>query len=34
MKQKIKDLNWYQKGILLLLLVLMAVFAVIYHASI
>ena len=34
MKQKIKDLNWYQKGILLLLLVLIPVYAVIYHVSI
>lgn len=34
MKQKIQDLNWYQKGILLLLLVLIPVYAVIYHVSI
>lgn len=34
MKQKIKDLNWYQKGILLLLLALIPVYAVIYHVSI
>ena len=34
MRQRLKDLNWYQKGILLLLLALMAVFAVIYHASV
>lgn len=34
MKQKIKDLNWYQKGILLLLLILIPVYAVIYHVSI
>lgn len=34
MKHKIKDLNWYQKGILLLLLVLIPVYAVIYHVSI
>lgn len=34
MKQKIKNLNWYQKGILLLLLVLIPVYAVIYHVSI
>lgn len=34
MKQKIQDLNWYQKGILLLLLALIPVYAVIYHVSI
>lgn len=34
MKQKIKELGWYQKGILLLLLVLIPVYAVIYHVSI
>ena len=34
MKQKIKELNWYQKGILLLLLVLIPVYAVIYHVNV
>ena len=34
MRQRLKDLNWYQKGILLLLLALMAVFAVIYHVNV
>lgn len=34
MKQKIRDLGWYQKGILLLLLVLIPVYAVIYHVNV
>lgn len=34
MKQKIQALNWYQKGILLLLLVLIPVYAVIYHVNV
>ena len=34
MKQRLKDLNWYQKGILLLLLVMTAVFAVLYHVNV
>lgn len=34
MKQRIKDLNWYQKGLLLLMLGMMAIFAVLYHVNV